>query len=416
VVTYWSTLRKFHRETQLLLLAHFLIALSYVGIYVVLFNLYLVRLGYETSFIGWINGVALLIHAVLCLPAGAAGVRWGVRRTLIAGALLAGIGLALTPLAEFLTSAWRAIWLVVAFSLAWSGASLYIVNFAPFLIGVAAPELRNHVFSVASAVTPIATFAGSLLGGLGPGGFAALLALPAESVAAYRYSLLAAALLFLIAVPVLFQTQELPQETTHAVADGPGNAAFSIIVLMALVVFLRMAGDSAGRTFFNLYLDVGLHMPTASIGMVVALGQLLAIPASLFTPVLIRRWSRERTILLSMLGIALSLIPLALVSHWLVAVWAFMLLTATSFIAQPAFNVYTQEAIAPHWRSTMSGAVTMATGVSQGLTAIGGGYLIASLGFASLYWLGASLTFVGAVLFGVYLAGAGRRLHRSAPA
>ena len=49
--SYLQTLKRFNRETWLFLISSALIGFSYVGIYVMLFNLYLLRLGYGLSFI-----------------------------------------------------------------------------------------------------------------------------------------------------------------------------------------------------------------------------------------------------------------------------------------------------------------------------------------------------------------------------
>ena len=85
---------------------------------------------------------------------------------------------------------------------------------------------------------------------------------------------------------------------------------------MALVVLLQVAGEGAARTFFNVYLDAGLHVPTAQIGVLSAAGQLLAVPAALAAPLLMARWGKERTFVLGSLGMTLSLLPLALIFHW----------------------------------------------------------------------------------------------------
>lgn len=186
MLAYLATVRSFSRDARLLLAVQALASISYVGIYLVLFNLYLVRLGYDTGFIGWINGVSFLSFALFSLPAGMVGARRGVRWAAIVGLLVAGIGLVLTPLAEFVPAAAQVHWLVITYILAWIGAALYTVNFIPFLVGVTEPQTCNHVFAFASAGLPAGAFIGSLLGGLLPGWFAGLLNLAPDSVAVYR--------------------------------------------------------------------------------------------------------------------------------------------------------------------------------------------------------------------------------------
>jgi MFS family permease len=277
MLTYFATVRAFSRDARLLLAPQALASISFIGIY-------LVRLGYDTGFIGWINGVSFLSFALFSLPAGMVGARRGVRWALVVGLLVAGIGLALPPLAEFVPAAWQAHWLVITYILAWLGAALYTINFVPFLVGVTEPETRNHVFAFAAAGLPAGAFLGSLLGGLLPGWFAELLDIAPDSVVVYRHSLLLGALLFLLTTPLPFLTRPLIQEAQNHTEDQATPVPYGFMALMALVIVLRLASESAGKAFFTVYLDTSLHVPTASIGTIVSVGQLLAIPAALLTP------------------------------------------------------------------------------------------------------------------------------------
>lgn len=284
MLTYLATMRAFSRDARLLLATQALASISFIGIYLVLFNLYLVRLGYHTAFIGWINGVSFLSFALFSLPSGMMGARWGVRWAVIVGLLVGGIGLALPPLAEFVPATWQAHWLVITYILAWLGAALYTVNFIPFLVGVTERETRNHVFAFAAAGLPAGAFVGSLLGGLLPGWFAELLEIAPDSVAVYRNSLLLGDLLFLLTTPLLFLTRPLAQGAQNHTEAERSLAPYGFMAVMALVIVLRLASESAGKAFFTVYLDTNLQVSTAAIGVIVAVGQLLAIPAALLTP------------------------------------------------------------------------------------------------------------------------------------
>ncbi len=169
VATYLSAFRLFSRDARLFLLTSFLIGFTvFGGISTVLFNLYLLRLGYGPEFIGLVNAVGSLGLVLFALPAGAVGTRWGSRRTLVAGLALAALGNTLLPLAEFIPVGVRPGWLLVTNLIASLGMTFYIVNIIPFLMGVTGAEERNHVFSVQAALWPLAGFAGSLVAGVLP--------------------------------------------------------------------------------------------------------------------------------------------------------------------------------------------------------------------------------------------------------
>ena len=68
---------RFNRDVRLYLVTAGLVGFCWIGIYLVLFNLYLLRLGYGPEFIGTVNAAGSLAYAVFSLPAGALGGRWG---------------------------------------------------------------------------------------------------------------------------------------------------------------------------------------------------------------------------------------------------------------------------------------------------------------------------------------------------
>lgn len=411
MTSYLNTLRLFSREARLYLVTAGLIGFTiFGGIYTALLNLYLLRLGYGPEFIGLVNAVGLFGLAIFSLPAGMLGDRWGVRRMMILGLSLIVVGDGLLPLAEFIPAPWQKSWLLGTYGLGGLGLALYLVNTNPFLMGVSTPKERNYVFSAQAAVWPLAGFLGSLVAGFLPGMFAITLSFSLNQPAPYRYPLLLAALLLILAIWAMLASNEVRlaestgQSTMQVQEAGAkaGPALFRVIAVLALVGLLRLVGEGTVRTFFNVYLDAALRVSTVHIGTLLAVGQLLAVPAALITPLLVARWGQGRVVILGAFGIALSLLPLALIPQWGVAGFAFMSVMALTAISRPAFTVYSQEIVPSVRRATMSGATTMAAGLSWSATALGGGYVIASLGYQSLFLLGAGFTLTGGLLFWVY--------------
>jgi predicted MFS family arabinose efflux permease len=287
--------------------------------------------------------------------------------------------------------------------------ALYFVNSVPFLMSVTGPEERNHAFSVQIALTPLAGFAGSLIGGALPGIFTAGLNLPLEDPTSYRYPLLIAALLIIPGVLALLPPREVRSSQAQKPVLEKGRTPWVLFAIIALVVGFRFTGRGAVMTFFNVYLDAGLQVPTVLIGALTSGGLLLAVPAALVTPLVVARWGNVRTIVFGSFGFALSLLPLVLVPHWGAAGFGFMGANAMFFLTTAPFQVFTQELVTPGWRPTMSGAMMTGAGLSLSAIALGGGYAIEALGYQSLFLAGAGLTAAGGLLFWVYFRGKNKK-------
>ena len=130
-----------------------------------------------------------------------------------------------------------------------------------------------------------------------------------------------------------------------------------------------------------------------------AIGRLLAAPAALIMPLLTSRWGNGGAALWSSLGSAISLIPLAAISHWGAASLGFVAVMALASIRYPTFMIYTMEVVSPKQRGIASGAGEMAAGGSFAFMALSGGFLIAALGYHSLFLTGAVLTGIGTFMF-----------------
>ncbi len=65
----WQVFHQLGRDVRLYLISIVLIAFSFVGVFGVLLNVYLLRLGYSPPFIGFANAAAQVVSAVTALPA-----------------------------------------------------------------------------------------------------------------------------------------------------------------------------------------------------------------------------------------------------------------------------------------------------------------------------------------------------------
>src|SRR3954452_1233883 len=304
------------------------------GIYSVLLNLFLLRLGYGPEQIGLINAAGTLAFALACLPAGVIGARWGSRQIMLLGLALLAIGSLLLPLADLLAPSWRLAWLLAQVSVLYLGLALYFVNTAPFVMEAIRPEQRTHIFSLQTALLALAAFLGSMAGGFLPPMIEAVLGSSAAAPAPYRYALLVAGLAVLPAMLAIHSARPaaMPRAevSTPVVAAPPiARALIGLLAMIAIVRVLQVSGLAVTTTFFNVYLDSELLVSTARIGLLLALGRLVGIPgalpavgsvpripAALPTGPLTARFGNRGVVIGASIGTALCILPIALIPHW----------------------------------------------------------------------------------------------------
>ncbi len=407
---YLQVLRLFSRNVRLLLISVALFGFTFFGAFATLFNLYLLRLGHGLEFIGLSSGVAGLAYGLSCLPAGALGRRLGGRRVMIAGMGVLMAGLVSASLTELLPATWQRGWVLAANVLIHLGFALYFVSIAPVLMASTSPEERNHAFSTEFALVLLGGFAGSLVGGLLPGLFARISSGSLERPAPYRHALLAASLCLTLAISTLWAVRGLDPEKTQKQEGERGATSYALFVVMGLFYFLWIVAGQGIRTFFNVYLDVSLSVPTAQIGVLLAVAQLLSVPATLAMPVLSVRWGQERTIVLTAGGMGLGILALAVIPHQAAAGLGYLTMIVLAAITRPVVMVYSQQLVTPEWRPVMSGSISMIAGLGSSAASTAAGYIISTHGYGVLFGACTGVSIVGTLLFWVYFCAPRKQL------
>ena len=400
---YLSILLQFNRDVRLYLFASLLFGFSLLGgIYSLLLNLYLLRLGYGPEFVGLFNATGALSFAVFSLPAIAMANRIGSRRTMIVGTIVTLVGYASLSQIELLPNALRSNFALSTYSFGLFGVALYVVSGSPFLMSIVTPGQRSHVFSLQAASLPLAGFAGSLIGGFLPGTIASVLGIGLEEPTAYRYALLISSLLMVPASLFLLATREPEDEQEIDTRPSSGRRPVGLILLVSFVSLLHVAGEGSVRTFFNVYMDQALGVSTSLIGAMVATGQLLAVPVALAVPLLSSSIGNRRTLIAGTVLSAIILVPLATFPYWIAAGVCYVATMGVAGVRRPSYVVFTQELVPKNWRTAMSGTVAMMSGLGYSGIAFGGGYIITYFGYGHLFLTGSALTAIGGLIFWLY--------------
>ncbi len=383
---------------MLYLLAWGFVAFGYFGIQGVLFNLYLLRLGYDTAFVGLLVGVGQVAWAGFALPASWIGERIGLRNALVAAHLTVTFSLSLLLFDEWLPPAIQTPWLFFWWIMLWLGAAMNTVNSIPFLMATATPERRNAAFSAQQAVMAVAGLTGAIIAGFLPHVLAVLTGSALSAAQPYSLALRVAPLAYVAAAAILMAARNVHPSRQAATGRVSGRAPVGMLIFFGLIVFLQSASEGSTRAFFNIYLDLGLALRTDRIGMLMGCAQLLPVLAAVATPALLSRRSAAGTYRVGVLGIAASLLILAIFPNWAAAGAAYggvVMMTAVSAISR---NLLSQEIVAQPWRTKTAATVTIGVALGWGAMAMVGGYLIDGTGFRFVFLIGAGLALTAALL------------------
>lgn len=379
------------------------------GVYAVLLNLYLVRMGYGPELIGMINSSGQLTFALFSLPAGALGSRWGSRRALLLGMSMMMIGTLIAPFADTLPQSWWIPWLVVNSIVIYMGMALFFVNTSPFVMEAVEAQRRAQVFSIQTGMMSLASFAGSLLSGLLPPVFASMLGTDLSQPAPYRYALLIAGVALIPALMAIYSSRpalvphEEPAVSPQAGADVKRmSPILGLILVIALVRLLQVAGIASTNTFYNVYLDSQLHVPIAQIGLIVATGRLLGVPSALTSSTLAARFGAKNVVIGSSLLTALAILPMAFIEHWLAAAFTFVCVVSLSWIRYAISQIFFLELVPPSRRAIVAGVTEMAAGLTFTGMTFGGGFIITLFGYRTLFLTGATMTLLSVIIFWLY--------------
>ena len=161
VIEYIQQFKHFQRNARLFLISNVLSGVT-AGILLVLYNLYLISLGYHADFIGVVLFVGTIGAGLAIFPAGACIDRFSGKIILIISSTLIGIAGAGQILFR------QPLPLLISAFIVGVGLAFLLVITAPFLTLNSAPEERPHLFSMNISLGLITLVLGEVIGGVLP--------------------------------------------------------------------------------------------------------------------------------------------------------------------------------------------------------------------------------------------------------
>lgn len=381
---------RYNRNVWLLCIASALGSGAFLGVRQLLQSLYALRLGFGPEFVGTMYAAGALAFSASSLCGGALGTRLGPKRTMLLGVAVNVGGMALLPLTGSVPESWRFPWLIASQIISSAGWSFYVVNTPAVMAAHTEMANRRGAFALQEACAGLGMLVGAFVGGLLPASIARLTGAHTDMAAPYGTALWTSVLVGLLTAVPLLRTTAVQVEAGPRKERMPFRVEWPL-VLLVMCAFANNASHAAGKAFAAVYMDTIHRLPTAQIGTITSVGMLASIVAALSSSRLARRRSSQEVMRLGALGIAGSLLIMALVPHWLGTAAGLVGLYGLLGMWRPAFSAIQMDMAAPQWRSLVSGACAMGMSLGFGTLSIGGGYIATGLGYPWVFALGATM-------------------------
>ncbi len=287
---YIAGYKAFSANARNFLLLTFLMSFAQ-SVFGLVFNLYILKLGYTRDFLGTLGAIPGLSIAALAIPLAVFCGSLPARKS-----LLASLALSFASMAGMAVFPGRAPLMFFSLVSGTAGA-LFAITSMPLMARSTAEKERQQLFSFQFAVSMTAAFAGNLASGWLTGFWVTAFSCGDETAAAYRATMLAACALLLAAGLPALKINEAP-----APKDKSGAAAFSAIALgPALLVLAPQLIISFGAgmimPFLNIFFKASFDLHISKLGFFMALMPLAMAAGGLIGPWLVTRIGRVRAMI-----------------------------------------------------------------------------------------------------------------------
>jgi MFS family permease len=374
---YAVKVRTFSRNARLYLLNVVIVGAA-MGVFRLLFNFYVLSLGYDQALLGRLITISSLTALLAALPMGYLADLLGRKRAL----LLSGSLMSASIMAIVL---WPTEGNLYGMNIVSGiGQSLGAVTMAPFLMENSGDEERTYLFSFSSGMQMAMASAGNWIGGYLPTWIGNTRGVPAVSSEAYAGALMVVSLTVALGlIPLAMLHTPRLSKSEKSVFAPISYAVQNPALLGKLILPMLVTAIGAGliMPFMNVFFRQVHQQPDPVIGSLFAWGSLAMGLGLLIAPPLADRMGKIQLVVVTQsLSIPFLIILGFSPLFWMSAV-AYYIRLALMNMSGPVYQTFVMEHVEPSARATVASLVSMAWNFGWAFSPSISGYLQVQYGF-----------------------------------
>jgi MFS family permease len=366
------------RPNARLYLLNVIILGSAMGVYRLLFNFYVLSLGFDEKLLGNLVTTSSMTALIVALPMGYLADTLGRKKSL----LLSGVITCLTVGMMVILPVPPVLYAMNILS--GIGQSLAGVTMSPFLMENSGERERTYLFSFSSGMQMVSASVGSWIGGYMPSWVAGMRGVEALSSQAYGGSLLAVAIALAVGIIPLVLLRSPHLERSERTVFAPlSYAAKNPKKLTKLVLPMLITSIGAGliMPFMNVFFRVQYHQSDQVIGTLFAWGSLAMGLGLLAAPPLADRMGKIQIVVVTQ-GLSIPFLILLGFSPWFwVSAVAYYVRVALMNMSSPVYQTFVMERVEPSARATIASLVSMSWNFGWAISPMISGMLQVRYGF-----------------------------------
>lgn len=383
LTTYWARVSAFHPNARLYLASAILTGAA-LGIYRLLFNFYVLSLGFDENLLGQLITITSLSALVTALPMGYLADMLGRKNSF----LLGGVVVAGSVAAMLL---WPSVAMFYAMNVLMGMAQgLQMVTMAPFLLENSGEEERTYLFSLSSGLQMAAAFVGNSIGGYLPGWIATQQGVSETSSVAYAGALGIISVIALLGlIPLFWLRTPVLKKSERAFFAPLAYARQHPVTLTKLLAPMLVTSIGAGlfMPFMNVFFRVAHGQPDPVIGNVLAWGALAMGIGLVIAPPLADRYGKAELVVITQ-GISIPFLIMLGYAPWFwMSAFSHYARLALMNMSGPVYMTFVMEHVESDSRATVASLVSMVNSFGWAFSPSISGWLQVNYGFGPVFAL-----------------------------